>query len=223
MPRDAEHQPSEERMDAIVGELAAMLAQHKFDHTLLLGDATLTRLFSGDPELFERTRKENKAFRKLVGAWHGEIDPWLTVTRTKLQRMVRITAQYRRFPTDLQQGLSLKHHEVLLRVPDIGRRIELGREVIANGWSADELRAKIPWDEDIHRIMRRCRRLKIRGHTVFRELAARNETPEERKARLHDQWILIHAVILERALVTVSKRLEELRVRRGIPDEEWDP
>lgn len=194
------------RMSQLVGELEAVTESARMDHTLEVGDIVLRSLFDDDAEAFERTRKGHALYRALVGKRRREVG-LLPTSRTGFQQMVRITAQYRRFPEELRRGLSQQHHAVLLAVRDLDDRIALGREALAAGWSAAELRSRIPRDEEGERIARRRRRLAIRMRRIERAMASPpDESKEDFLLRFHETWWPTHLTIARRGLERLRAR-----------------
>jgi hypothetical protein len=199
-----------ERLESIKNELNSLYQRSMFEYTLETGDIVLSRFFDANPELFARTYVTDLPYRKFVAKWRHQYNFLLEpVTRRQLQRMVKITAQYRRFPEDLQQGLSLALHTKLLRVRDFGERIAFARQALAEGWSPDDLDDHIPFDPELGKIRRRFHRLAIRLRRLELRLAARNETSEEREARLDGSWDRIHSVVAQQGYARVMARYTE--------------
>jgi hypothetical protein len=213
---DDENEISEEGMTKLATQLKMMAEAARLDHALKVGDVVLASLFGGDAETFEQTRKGHRLFRALVGKWRGEVGfLFEPVPRTKFQQMVRIAAQYRRFPDDLRQGLSVRHHAVLLAGRDLADRVDLGRAALAAGWSPAELRSRIPRDEEAARIQRRRRRLAIRMRRIERAMASPpSETKEEFLLRFHATWWPTHLEVARRGLERLREREAAWMARR---------
>lgn len=98
----------------------------------------LDTFFGGDYRLFaDPSRIKPVAFRALCANERLDFNP------TTLQTLVRVGEQMTALPSEVARALSVRHHRLLLSVPESDQREALAEQAAAEGWSTRVLEAEI--------------------------------------------------------------------------------